>query len=122
MAIRIASVNQIRVNSVSFSGILSIGDTETTKQVSRGIALQKEGAYFTRKDQLFFEDYSLFKMEPDLPMLKSPVQMKTYQHNKEIHVQRVDVVGVTTSSVMQIGSLRHIEATAWLKHFRKLID
>lgn len=120
---RIASVNQIQVNTVNFSGILSIGDTETSKQISRGIALQKEGSYFTKKDELFFEDYPLFKMEPKIVVSKNNnVQMRTYQHDDNIHVQRVKVVGVTTSSIMQIGSLRHLEAVAWLKHFRKLMD
>ncbi|MCG3418438.1 spore germination protein GerPE [Oceanobacillus jordanicus] len=119
---RIASVNQIQVNTVNFSGILSIGDTENSKQISRGIALQKEGSYFTKKDELFFEDFPLFKMEPKIVSNNNNVQMRTYQHDENIHVQRVKVVGVTTSSIMQIGSLRHLEAVAWLKHFRKLMD
>ncbi|WP_042224594.1 spore germination protein GerPE [Oceanobacillus manasiensis] len=119
---RLASVNQVRVNSVSFSGIFSIGDTETSEQISRGIALQKEGAYFTKKDELSFEDYSIFKMEPDLPAFKNKVHMKTYHHNDVIHVQGVNTIGVTTSSIMQIGSLRRIEAVSWLKHFRRLKD
>ncbi|MFD2630334.1 spore germination protein GerPE [Oceanobacillus kapialis] len=120
--IRTASVNQIRVNSVSFCGIFSIGDTETAHQTSRGIALQKEGNYFTKEGQLYFTDYPLFNMKPVSSIMKEDVQMERYDHNPNIHVQRIDANGVTTSSIMQIGSLRQVEAVAWLKHIRELID
>lgn len=117
---RMAGVNHIRVNSVSFSSIFSIGDTINTNQKSKGIAVQKEGAVFTKENDLNFCDYPIFKREANWPKQKNQTISKTTKHNEEIHVKNTAVTGISTSSIFQVGSIDKIAAESRIKHFRKL--
>lgn len=117
---RTANVNSIYTTSIAFSSIFNIGDTSSLDQHSRAIAVQKEGAIFTKEDKLSFQDYSLFKQEANIPQRKQAVHLSTFHHSKDINVQNVNIIGVSQSSVFQVGSINNIASEARIKHFRKL--
>lgn len=117
---RIATVNSILTTSIAFSSIFNIGDTTSLEQHSRAIAVQKEGATFKKSDNLSFQDYSLFKQKANVPQKKPVVHLNTKHHSNTINVQHVNTIGVSQSSVFQIGSINNIAADARIKHFRKL--
>ncbi len=71
---RTSSVDNIKVNGLTYSGIFNIGDTTYAWTKAKGIAVQKEGAIFTDEDGVEFESYSLFHMETNWPHQKSSVQ------------------------------------------------
>ncbi|PAV29241.1 hypothetical protein CIL05_12660 [Virgibacillus profundi] len=117
---RTAEISNIRTISISYSSIFTIGDTVTTTQKSRGIAVQQEGATFTKEDNLHFRDYPIFNREANWLKPKYSVHTNTIHHAESIHVQNVSLIGVSSSSVFQVGSINNITGDARIKHFRKL--
>ncbi|WP_226037698.1 spore germination protein GerPE [Aquibacillus saliphilus] len=116
---RLSEVEKIKITSVAFSSIVEIGDANTSSPVNRVIAVQKEGGVYS--DEGFdFDRFKIFAQEP----AKSPgmpiIQKNTYHHNPTIHVKNVTITGVSASSLVQIGSLKHIDSEARLKHIRIL--
>lgn len=117
---RTAEVMNIHVNSVTFSSIFGIGDTVSTNQKSNGIAVQKEGAIFTKEENLHFQDYPIFKREANWLKQKSNTAIEITKHKDAIYVQNSQVIGVSSSSVFQVGCIDKITADSRIKHFRKL--
>ncbi|MFD2042726.1 spore germination protein GerPE [Ornithinibacillus salinisoli] len=117
---RLAKVGHIRIQSVAFSSIFNIGDTNNANPTSRAIALQQEGAVFNDKDDLQFEDYPIFKMEPNWIELENKVSMNSIHHSKTIHVENIYMNGTSQSGIVQIGSIKKINADARVKHFRRI--
>ncbi|CDQ40679.1 MULTISPECIES: spore germination protein GerPE [Virgibacillus] len=119
---RTADVCDIYTNSVSFSGIVAIGDTVDANLESRGIAVQKEGVRFTREDEKYFNNYALFTQQANWIPSSKKVNKTTFHHDDSIQVNHVRTIGISSSSLMQIGSVSHINADARIKHFRELRD
>ncbi|GGB39598.1 hypothetical protein GCM10011409_16390 [Lentibacillus populi] len=117
---RTACVKNVEGASVAFSSILAIGDTEFSRPISRVIAVQKEGAVFTPKDDVPFTNYDLFTRPAKWLNKSSNVKQRIYHHEPSIHVQQAQFIGVDTSSIFQIGSIHKLSAEARIKHFRIL--
>ena len=119
--IRTTKVNLFRVNSVSFSSILEIGDATHCRPKTNIIAVQKEGG--VESDEGYeFDNYSLFR-RPKTPFPQKPnVQKKTYNHKKTLHVDAINITGVTSSAVVQLGNLKNVLSEARIKHIRILED
>lgn len=120
---RTASVDHILVHGITFSGIFNIGDTENAQPKSRGIAVQKEGATFIDDEGLDFKDFSLFDREANWPAASGTtiVRKKTINHTDKIQVGNIAALGVSQSSILQIGSIEEICAEARVKHFRQYL-
>ncbi|WP_099157236.1 spore germination protein GerPE [Virgibacillus ndiopensis] len=117
---RNVNVNYIKVNSASFSSILSIGDTAYAGPKSRGIAVQKEGAIFTKKDEVQFKNYDLFSRKATWPKKAKHVRQHIHHHEPNINMEYASFIGIGSSSICQVGSIDKICAEARLKHFRIL--
>ncbi|MFD1850035.1 spore germination protein GerPE [Oceanobacillus bengalensis] len=115
---RTSIVNNIRVTAISNSAIFNIGDSNQSNIKTKAIAVQKEGTLANL--DLDFDDYLLFNRRAKWPNLKSTVIKKTYNHNEDIYVQQIAAIGVSSSSVLQIGNMNHIRADSRIKHFRML--
>ncbi|MEC5423658.1 spore germination protein GerPE [Virgibacillus sp. C22-A2] len=116
---RTAAVNNITANSIGFSSIFNIGDTAATNQKSRAIAVQQQGAVFHKAEEPQFDDYSLFKRRANWPKQASRATSATFHHSDVIHVNQVSLIGVSSSSVLQVGSINKIVTESRIKHFRK---
>ena len=119
--IRTTKVNLFRVNSVSFSSILEIGDATYCYPKTNIIAVQKEGG--VESDEGFeFDKYSLFKRSTPPYPPKPNVQKRTYNHKKSLHVDAINITGVTSSAVVQLGNVKNVRSEARIKHIRILED
>lgn len=118
MQYRISNVNQVNVTSLSNSSIFNIGDTGYSNNKTKGIAVQKEGP--TMKQELEFEDFPIFTRKAVWPKVRDPVIIKTVQHQPEIHVQSVNILGISSASVFQIGNLSYAKSESRIKHIRIL--
>ncbi|WP_158589603.1 MULTISPECIES: spore germination protein GerPE [Clostridia] len=116
---RTAVVDNLFTNSVSNSSVLSIGDTNYATLKFKGIAVQKQVPTFSQEDEETF-DYPLFKRDTNWPAPTMGVRKITTYHNRNICVANVATIGVSASSLLQIGSLTKGYAEARVKHFRKL--
>ncbi|MGX4670130.1 spore germination protein GerPE [Cerasibacillus sp. JNUCC 74] len=116
---RLVNVGNIYTNSFSFSSTLSIGDTEYAQLNSNGIAVQKERPIFTEADEETFA-YPLFNRQANWPKPKLTVKKTTLNQTGTINITAISVIGVSSSSLIQVGSLSKGRAEARIKHFRKL--
>jgi spore germination protein PE len=116
---RISSVDRLRILSVQFSSVVEVGDSNQIKPTSKALAVQREFPIFFGNEGAF-KQYPIFEIE--LPSISSEqtVPMKIKNENPIIQVGTVRIVGVSNSSVFQIGSTNTINAEARVKHFRQI--
>ncbi|KGX87795.1 spore germination protein GerPE [Pontibacillus litoralis] len=116
---RTSRVKQAKVISLLNSAIFEIGDGAEANLQSKALAIQKEGATFTG-EEFSFSDFDLFKIE--LPQFKTQpaIEQNHLQQSPYIDVENVEIIGVASSSLFQIGSLESIESESRIKHFRIL--
>ncbi|MFD1017796.1 spore germination protein GerPE [Thalassobacillus hwangdonensis] len=114
-------MNWIKVTSVTTGSTFAIGDTAQADPYSRVLAVQKEGADFT-EDEFKFEDYPIFTRQLKREIVALPKSDCHIHHNPYIQVDTIRVFGVSTASVMQVGSLGSIDAESRTKHIRFLRD
>ncbi|CQR47013.1 putative spore germination protein GerPE [Paraliobacillus sp. PM-2] len=120
MTPRTSKVKLTRINNIVNSSIFEIGDASILKPRTNIIAIQKEGGVESDKGYSF-SNYPLFsKTLPSIP--KTTIQKSTINHDHAIHVDAIDITGVTASSTVQLGSLDTIEAESRLKHIRILLS
>ncbi|AIF42738.1 spore germination protein GerPE [Virgibacillus sp. SK37] len=117
---RTSIIDIMNINSISNSSIFNIGDTQQTNQKFRGIAIQKESANLTPQKEEKFTDYPIFQREAKFMENEVSVNQNSSQHNPTIRVQHISVIGVSSSSIIQAGSIKNIQAESRIKHFRKL--
>ncbi|MFC0524851.1 spore germination protein GerPE [Pontibacillus salicampi] len=116
---RISRVNQVQVISVNNSSIFEIGDGTEADLNAKVLAVQKEGATFGDED-FPFSDFPIY--EAEFPRLKTQPVI-TQEHIPccpYINVNSVDIFGLASSSLFQIGNLNTIEGDARVKNFRIL--
>jgi len=119
--IRTTKVNLLRVNSVAYSSILEIGDATHCQPTTNIIAVQKEGGI--ESDEGYeFDKYSLFTRTKTPFPPKPTVQKRTYNHKKSLHVDAINITGITSSGVVQLGNLKNVQSEARIKHVRILED
>ncbi|WP_138416519.1 spore germination protein GerPE [Aquibacillus sediminis] len=116
---RTAHTNKIRINSLSYSSVFDIGDVHEFTPVTKAIAVQKEGGVET--DEGFeFSNFDFFHRQLQSLEQTKQLNQQTIHHTPHIHVNAVNVTGVSSSSIVQIGSLNTINAEARIKHIRIL--
>lgn len=118
---RISVVDFIKVNSLSFSSILEIGDSMKIKPISSALAVQREvPLFFTNEGD--FSQFPIFSR--DLPKVEvtETINMRIFNQNPIIKVNSIRIDGVSSAGVMQIGSTETIHTESKVKHIRKLLD
>ncbi len=118
---RTSRVGDIRVNSLTNSSILEIGDAIEATPNSRALAVQKEGATFTDRD-FPFNYFPVFTEELPYFDKKITIDQERVPCSSYIDVQSVHIGGISTSSIFQVGNLDYLDAEVRIKHFRILRD
>lgn len=116
---RTSVVNYLKVETVSFSSILEIGDSTFTQGFSRAIAVQREAEVFLG-NEANFSSYSTFQIPIPFSPIAEKISIHSQQLNPIIKVQNIDVIGVSSSSILQIGSTKHVSMEARVDHIRHL--
>lgn len=117
---RMVYVDTIDIISLLIASGALIGDVFRVAPDSKVLAVQKEGSEFI-SDTFNYEDYSVFSIESTPPL--APVQIRTFHyHDNPIQVDDIDIKGVSTAGVFQVGGIDHIDAKSRTKHLRLLSD
>lgn len=119
---RYVEVLNTAINSVAFSSIFNIGDTVHYNPTFNAIAVQREGSAWNDDYDLDFEDFPLFQREANWIEEQVPVVMHSIHENAHIDIGNVSITGVSESSSVHIGGLKHINGESRIKHIRKLRD
>lgn len=117
---RISNVNEINVHSLSFSSHFLIGDSCFINARSKALAVKREFPRFYGKEGSFSE-FPIFSMENLIPKVDENIQMCVKNVNPNITVNRIKVKGVSSSSILQVGSTNTIFAESKIKHIRQLL-
>lgn len=117
---RTACVDRIKVDSVSFSSIFQIGDSQQIQALSRAIAVQREAEIFFGNEGSFAA-YSIFSEQiPYLPVDEN-ISSSTQNLNPMLKVRNIEIMGASSSSIVHLGNSCHISMEARVKHIRQLL-
>ncbi|MFS0824241.1 spore germination protein GerPE [Bacillus sp. 1P02SD] len=118
---RLSVVDYIRINAVLFSSIVEVGDTRRIAPFTQALAFQKEvPLFFSNEGSL--SAFPFFKRELPKVKIEDEITMNTFHQNPVIKVNTVRILGISSSSVLQIGSTVEIESKSKVKHIRKLLE
>jgi len=117
---RTSYVDKINVKIVSFSSILQIGDSCIINSFNRALAVQRETEIFYGNEGSF-SAHSVFYEPIPLPEIYEPFISKTHNPKPLIKVPTIDIIGISSSSILHVGNSRHISMEARVKHIRQLL-
>lgn len=118
---RTSHVNHITIDSLAITSIFEIGDSSAIHAFSRAIAIQREQELFF-SNEANFEDYEIFKREIPFEPITEEFTYESSPINSFIKVNRIDIIAVSTSSTLHIGSSSNVYLEARVKHIRHLND
>ncbi|WP_235918122.1 spore germination protein GerPE [Paenibacillus lutrae] len=111
-------LGQAKVLGVADSAVFQIGDNQGIYTRYRALALQREVPNFIEEEGTF-EAYPVF-IEPFPDIRFPPGATKTTSQAGAIQVGSVKVLGVSASSVMQIGGSGPVRMESRIKHIRQI--
>ena len=116
---RTSVVELLNVNVVSFSSIIEIGDATYHQALSRALAVQRQKELFYGTEGPY-ENYPVFVEPIPLPAITENVESHFENLKPIIKVNHINITGVSSASLLQIGNCRHLYAEARIKHIRQL--
>ncbi|CAM3774968.1 spore germination protein GerPE [Mesobacillus thioparans] len=117
---RIASVDHIKIDSVILSSVFQIGDSQQITGISKALAVQREAEIFFDEEgeytsyPIFFEPIAF---QPEVETLMSSTQ----NINPILKVRNIDIIGVSSSSVVHLGNTCNVTMESRVKHIRQLL-
>lgn len=118
---RSSYVDNITVLVASYSSILQLGDSCIINGLSRALAIQREVEFFSENEGSF-SAYPIFSEPIPFPSVNEPFTFRSHHAKPLIKVQKIDVIGFSSSSVLHVGNSKHISMEARVKHIRQLLD
>ncbi|WP_306807349.1 spore germination protein GerPE [Mesobacillus jeotgali] len=117
---RTASVEQIKIDSVIFSSVFQIGDSQQIQAFSRALAVQREAEIFYGNEGNFAA-FPVF-LEP-IPFQSDYENVNIFTHNINpvLKVGSIDILGVSSSSIVHLGNSCNVSMEARVKHIRQLL-
>jgi spore germination protein PE len=115
--VRLSVVNQVRMNVVTSSSTLQIGDSQSIHLLSNALAVQKEVSVFEGTEGDLSPFYS-FRRGIPRPVLYEPLQYNREDVVPVIKVGAIRVISAAASSLVHIGSTGSIDIESRIKHFR----
>lgn len=116
---RISKVKSILSDTVSFCSTMQIGDTSYIDGNALALAVQKKSETFGSVD-IQFKDYDIFKRPIYIPRLYEPVYSTFANPNPFIRVGHINIIGISSSSVVGVGNVGHIRMESRVKHIRQV--
>ncbi|WP_042356519.1 spore germination protein GerPE [Bacillus rubiinfantis] len=117
---RTSVVNHIDVSTVSFASIFQIGDSHSIYKLSHALAVQREAEQFYGSEGEFTA-YHAFTQPISLPPVNEPILIGHHHLNPVIKVNNIDIIGISSASMLNIGSSHHVSMEARIKHIRQLL-
>jgi spore germination protein PE len=116
---RLSYVDHVNVKIVSFASILQIGDSQIINKLSKALAVQREAEVFYENEGNLSE-YRVFNEPISFLPINESISFVRQNINPIIKVNHIDITGISSSSMLNIGSSRHISMEARVKHIRQL--
>lgn len=114
---RLSIVNHIQLRDLSFSTVFQIGDTKELNAHDRALAVQRNSSTFYRSEGNF-SDYPIFRTPIELPVISKLPQTIFNHQRPTIKVNRINITGISSSSILHIGAINHVCLESRVKHIR----
>jgi spore germination protein PE len=118
MSHRYSIVNDMKVRTLSFSSVLEIGDSNWIRSETKAFAVQRERELFFSSEG-DFSQYPIYNEPIPLPALPETVRMSTIDE-MPIKVNKINITGISFSSVVQIGQTCNVYMESRVKNIRQL--
>jgi spore germination protein PE len=115
---RTVSIGNIRVNSLSQSAIVQIGDSKHLTPTTRVIAVQQKSSNFSNQVRLEFEDFEIFKLKNELEIIDENIYFNTFHQYPCLSVDRIVINGIVASGVFHAGNTECIVTDSRVHHIR----
>jgi spore germination protein PE len=117
---RTSCVDNIKVEIISFSSILQLGDSCIINGLSRAIAVQREAeiAYGNEGD---FSSYRVFSEPIPFQPLDEPISFVLNNPIPLIKVNKIGIIGMSSSSILHVGNSKTVSMEVRVKHIRQLL-
>lgn len=116
---RTSIVDLLNVSAVSFSSIVEIGDATYYQALSRALAVQRQRNLFYGTEG-FYESFPIYSEPIPLPPITENVETHFENLKPIIKVNHINITGLSSASLLQIGNCRHLYSEARIKHIRQL--
>ncbi|MFD0694598.1 spore germination protein GerPE [Paenibacillus sp. GCM10027628] len=117
---RLSIVGTVYVNDVGSSSNLQVGDHVSTTLRTRALAVQREVPYFYGNEGNF-DVYPFYRRPFPVPQPPEPVAMSVDNWGSFIRVGGVRILGIASSSLLQIGSNHDSRSESRVKDFRQFV-
>jgi spore germination protein PE len=117
---RTASVNNVEIDSIAIASVFQIGDSNLIQGFSRAIAVQREVELFFDNEGNF-ADFPIFSEPIPLTPISENINMSRQNINPFIKVGNIDIIGVSSSSIVHLGNTNHVSLETRVKHIRQLL-
>jgi spore germination protein PE len=117
---RTSCVDTINIKIASFSSTVQLGDSCIINGLSRALAVQREAEVFYGNEGNL-SSYRVFSEPiPFLP-INEPFSYSRQNPNPLIKVSKIDIIGISSASLLHVGNSRHVSMEARVKHIRQLL-
>ncbi|MCQ6281005.1 spore germination protein GerPE [Bacillus sp. EB600] len=117
---RSSYVDHVYVKVTSFSSIVQLGDSCIINGFSRALAVQRE-AEIEYGNEGNYEAYPTFSEPIPFEPIHENVSFRSHHLNPIIKVNKLNVIGVSSASVLHVGNSNHISMETRVKHIRQLL-
>ena len=117
---RTSIVKNINISAIDFSSVFQVGDSYYVKPRSMVLAVQREISVFNGNEGHF--NFPIFSKPIPKPIINENVKMNIINKKPVIKVNNINIIGVSTSGIFQVGSTPYIDTENRTKHIRQLIE
>ncbi|AYA75044.1 spore germination protein GerPE [Bacillus sp. Y1] len=117
---RSSSVKHIHITNAALSSVIQLGDSKIINGLNRAIAVQREKQLFIG-DEEDFSKYPIFQRPIIFPQDNEEVMITSFHQNPMIHVNSINVIAFSSSSILHVGNTDSINMEARVKHIRQLL-
>lgn len=117
---RTSYIDALNVKIIAFSSILQLGDSCIINGFSRALAVHREAEVFFGNEGSFTA-YPIFS--GPIPFLPITEEFSYLSHhlNPVIKVQKINILGISSSSILHVGNSQNVYMEARIKHIRHLL-
>lgn len=118
---RMSVVQHIAVNEVTLASTLLIGDVVDVKPLTLALAVHRQVSDYVGTEGSF-RKYPVFTSPIPQPVVYENVSMTVRNSNPFIRVRSVDVISVSSSSLLQVGSNCRMDLESRGKDIRQFVQ
>ncbi|PLR78888.1 spore germination protein GerPE [Bacillus sp. V3-13] len=116
---RSSYVKDLKITTVSFSSVIQLGDSKIINGFSRAFAVQREQEIFY-SDEGSFSSYPVFNKPITFLPIREQLLKQTSHILPVLKVQKIDILGISASSIIHVGNSQNISLESRIKHIRQL--